>query len=92
MMPYLKNVIAEFPEMITGKVARLAADHLFTVKNKKEARGLEEERALAFHHTVAQLLCMATRARHDIQMAVAFLTTRVKTPYKDDWGRHLSES
>ncbi len=30
---------------------------------------------------------MATRARRDIQTAVAFLTTRVKSPDKDDWGK-----
>jgi len=40
-----------------------------------------------FHHTVAQLLFMATRARRDIQTAVAFLTTRVKNPDEDDWGK-----
>jgi hypothetical protein len=42
---------------------------------------------LAFHHTVAQLLFMATRAIRDIQTAVAFLTTRVKSPDEDDWGK-----
>ena len=36
---------------------------------------------------MAQLLFMATRARRDIQTAVAFLTTRVKAPDKDDWGK-----
>jgi hypothetical protein len=87
MVNYLKSVIAEFPEMITGKAATPAADHLFTVKNKKEARVLKEERALVFHHTVAQLLFMSMRARLDIQMAVLFLTTRVKSPDKDDWGK-----
>jgi hypothetical protein len=30
---------------------------------------------------------MSTRARHDIKTAVAFLTTRVKSPDKDDWGK-----
>jgi len=30
---------------------------------------------------------MATRARRDIQTAVAFLTTRVKHPDEDDWGK-----
>ena len=30
---------------------------------------------------------MATRARRDTQTAVAFLTTRVKKPDKDDWGK-----
>ncbi len=31
---------------------------------------------IAFHHTTVQLLFMAMQARQDIQMAVAFLTTR----------------
>jgi hypothetical protein len=87
MIPYLKNVIADFPELIVGKAATPAADHLFIIRDKKEARPLEEERALAFHHTVAQLLFMSTRARRDIQTAVAFLTTRVMNPDKDDWGK-----
>jgi hypothetical protein len=58
--------------------------HFFTVRDKKEARALEKERALVFHHTVAQLMFMSTRARRDIQTAVAILTTRVKSPDEDD--------
>jgi hypothetical protein len=87
MLNYLKNVIAEFPEMITGKAAMPAADHLFTIRDKKEARALKEDRALIFHHTVAQLLFMLMRARRNIQMAVAFLSMRVKSPDEDDWGK-----
>jgi hypothetical protein len=87
MVNYLKSIIAEFPEVITGKAATPAAGHLFTVRDNKEARALKGERALVFHHTVAQLLFMLMRARRDIQMAVAFLTTRVKSPDKDDWGK-----
>jgi hypothetical protein len=87
MITYLKNVISEFPEMITGKLAMPAVDHLFTIRDEKEAKPLDKEQALAFHHTVAQLLFMATRVRQDIQTAVAFLTTRVKSPDKDDWGK-----
>ena len=30
---------------------------------------------------------VATRVRQDIQTAVAFLTTRVKNPDEDDWGK-----
>ena len=62
MILYLKNVIAEFPEVITGKSPTPAADHLFQVRDQENAKPLEEERALAFHHTVAQLLFMSTRA------------------------------
>ena len=84
---YLKNAINEFPELIKGRAVTLAHDKLFVIRDKSEARKLEEEQALAFHHTVAQLLFMATRARRDIQTAVAFLTTRVKNPDEDDWGK-----
>jgi hypothetical protein len=87
MITYLKNVISEFPEVITGKSATPAADHLFTIRDEKEVKPLDEERVLAFHHTVAQLLFMATRVRRDIETAAAFLTTRVKSPDKDNWGK-----
>ena len=87
MIAYIKNVIAEFPEIISGKSPMPAADHLFQIRDEKDAKPLEEERALAFHHTIAQLLFMAIRARRDIQTAVAFLTTQVKSPDKDDWGK-----
>jgi hypothetical protein len=87
MVAYLENVILEFPEMISRKVATPAGDHLFQIREGKETKPLEEERSLAFHHTIAQLLFMATRARRDIQTAVAFLTTRVKTPDEGDWGK-----
>jgi hypothetical protein len=52
-------------------------------KRWKDVKLLEEERALAFHHTVVQL----TRVRHNIQSAVAFLTTRVEAPDEDDWRK-----
>jgi hypothetical protein len=53
-----------------------------TEKNTKKAipiseRGVGEQK----------LLFTANRARHDIQMAVSFLTTRVKAPDEDDWGK-----
>jgi hypothetical protein len=84
MIMYLKNVIAGFPKEISGKAASLAVVHLFLVRDRSKARTLKEERALAFHHTIAQLLIMCTRVRRDTQTAVAFLTTRVKEPDKDN--------
>ncbi len=65
----------------------LAGDRLFDIRGTKNARPLEKERAIAFHHTTAQLLFVAMRACRDIQTVVAFLTTRVKAPDKDDWGK-----
>ncbi len=87
MNKYLKNVIAKFPELIKGQAATPAHDKLFVIRDNDEARKLNEEQALAFHHAVAQLLFMATKARRDIQTAVAFLTMRVKSPDEDDWGK-----
>ena len=73
--------------MIRGRGATPAHDKLFVIRDEKETQKLSEEQALVCHHTVAQLLFMATKARRDIQTAVAFLTTRVKSPGKDDWGK-----
>jgi hypothetical protein len=86
MFKYLQDVIGNFPEVIRGRVATPAAAHLFKVRDEKEARALKEEQALAFHHMVAQLLFMATRARRDIQMAVAFPTTESRIRTKTIWG------
>ena len=63
MIKYLKNVIEEFPEVIKGQAAMPAHKKLFVIRDKKDARKLSKEQALTFHHTVAQLLFMATRAR-----------------------------
>jgi hypothetical protein len=61
--------------------------HLFTVREESKAKFLPEAQAQAFHHTVAQLLFLCKRTRRDIQTAVSFLTTCVKGPDKDDWGK-----
>ena len=87
MVSYLKNVIEAFPEQIVGRAATPVGDRLFDIRDEKDAKLLEEERAITFHHTTGQLLFMAAGARRDIQTAVAFLTTRVKLPDKDNWGK-----
>ena len=86
MKNYITKVISNFPEKITGVEATPASDHLFQVRPDTEARPLPEEQAHAFHHSTAQLLFLS-RVRRDIQTPVAFLTTRVKRPDDDDWGK-----
>jgi hypothetical protein len=85
MIDYLKGVIQDFFEEITGPETSSAADHLFIIRSEKDSKPLEEERAMAFHHSVAQLLFATTRSRKDSQNSVAFLTTRVRGPDEDDW-------
>jgi hypothetical protein len=87
MAEYIKTILTDFPEEIRGTKTTPAADHLFQVRDEREARILPEEQATAFHHAVAQLPFLSARARQDIQPATAFLTTRVKGPDKDDWGK-----
>jgi len=50
MWDYLRNVIKEFTDEITGTCATPASDHLFKVR--EDRRKLSEEPADAFHHTI----------------------------------------
>jgi hypothetical protein len=86
MIPYIKKINDAFPEKITGVQSTPAGDRLFQVRPPDEAKYLPEEQAHVFHHTTAQLLFLS-RVRRDIQTTVAFLTTLVKKPDNDDWGK-----
>ena len=61
MFKYLDSIIDEFSELITGKAETPAADHLFSVRDSDEAKYIPEEKAIAFHHTTAQLLFLSSR-------------------------------
>jgi len=85
MIPYSDSIIEEFPEMIQNTSPTPAAEHLF--KLRENGKLLDENQTMIFHRTVAQLLFLCTRARRDLQTAVGFLSTRVKNPDEDDWGK-----
>ena len=87
MFNSIDKIIEDFPEELTGTSATPAADHLFNVRDEAEGKLLPEEKARIFHRFVARLLFVSTRPRRDIQTAVSFLTTRVKKPDEDDWGK-----
>jgi hypothetical protein len=80
MINYLK-------EAIVKSAAMPAADHLFTIRPEGECKPLGEPEAMAFHHSVVQLLFASTRARKDIHTTIACLTMRVRNPNEDDWGK-----
>jgi hypothetical protein len=48
---------------------------------------LEQEQKEQFHTTTAQGLFLTKRARPDIGPAIAFFTTRVRAPTKQDWEK-----
>ena len=91
MIGHIKKIFEDFPEEIGKEAATPASDHLFQVRDEEEAKEagllLNDDRKKQFHHSVAQLLFVSSRVRRDIQTAVAFLTTRVKKPDEDDWGK-----
>ncbi len=91
MIKQLEKVFADFPEDVGKASSTPASDHFFQVRDaeetEREGKYLPAEKVSQFHHTVAQLLFFCCRVRKDIQTAVSFLTTRVKKPNEDDWGK-----
>ena len=85
MTKYVKEMLEEYPEELKGKSMTPANEKLFKV-NESSTR-LEKEKAEVFHTTVAKGLFLSKRARPDIQIAIAFLCTRVKEPTVEDWGK-----
>ena len=55
MVDYLKGVLENFLEVMTGISTILAANNPFEVRPEDKRKLLDEERAAFFHHTVAQL-------------------------------------
>ena len=67
IIPYAKEIIKNFSEEVgTMTAATPAADHLFKVKTMKEAKLLPQEQVIQFHHNIAQLLFVGSRAHRYI--------------------------
>jgi hypothetical protein len=105
MIDYVDEIVAAYDKAL-GKLgdgfspvkkkknsARTSAapDDLFVVD--KDAEKLSKESSIAFHHLVAKTLYVSKRARPDVSTAIAFLTTRVRAPDINYWGKlnHLME-
>jgi hypothetical protein len=86
MKDYVENLLKETPEeLIKGTASSPAANHLFEVND--DAEKLDSDTAVIYHHLVAKLLYLCKRTRPDLQLAVAFLTTRVQAPDVDDYKK-----
>ena len=85
IIKYIKDTIEGFIELISGGAATPAASHLFEVN--EDGVKLVEQLAQVLHTTTAKLLFLWKRAQPDIQVPIAFLTTRVKHPDEDDWKK-----
>ena len=87
MIPYMNEIITEYTKYSKDLKTAVtpAAEHLFKID--EDAVKLDEEMGKVFHHFVAKCLFATKRARPDIHTAVAFLTTCVRAPDKDDWKK-----
>ena len=86
MIDYIQEMLDEQPDnMDVGESVTAAAEHLFTVD--EDGTKLNTADSTIFHHMTAKLLFLSKRARPDLQLAVAFLCTRVKDPDTDDWKK-----
>ncbi len=85
MIDYVEKLLADLPEEMDGEAPSPAADHLFTVDENQSK--VDEKRAQFFHTYVAKTLFLCKRSRPDLQTAVAFLCTRVKSCDEDDYKK-----
>ena len=88
-MSHVQKILDDFPEEISGSQASPAANYLFDIRpdDDNNKKLLSETEASQFHHADAQLLFLCMRSRRDIQTPASFLTTRVRVPDQDDWGK-----
>ena len=87
MYNYLENILKEANVQgdMNGLVVTPASDDLFTIDEASPK--LNDKKSNYFHRGTARFLFAAKRARPDIQVAVAYLCTRVKGPIKLDYHK-----
>jgi hypothetical protein len=82
---YLEDILDEMPDDMNGMAPTPASDNLFNVDD--DSPQLNEKESDFFHRTTARLLFAAKRARPDLQVVVAYLCTRVKSPSQSDYRK-----
>jgi hypothetical protein len=87
MFKYIDTMLGELPPEFDGCAPTPAAVNLFDVRSDEERTLLSTELSSLYHHNSAKLLFLSQRARPDVQTAVSFLTTRVKSPDEDDYKK-----
>ena len=85
MLDYIEKMLKDLPPKFDGTAQTPAANHLFEVN--QDCPESTEEKQQFFHTYVAKTLFLCKRARPDLQMAVAFLMTRVKACTNDDYKK-----
>jgi hypothetical protein len=85
MTDYIQDMLDELPSDMDGEAVNPAAEYLFMANENPVL--LDEATSQMFHTNTAKLLFLSKRARPDVQPAVAYLTTRVKSSDEDDYKK-----
>jgi hypothetical protein len=88
MFDYVDEILTAFDKAEPkggGTKTSAAPDSLFKLDESCEK--LKQDKAVEFHNLVAKTLYSTKRARPDTCTVIAFLTTRVRAPDKDDWNK-----
>ena len=85
MKEYVQDAINTFSDPITKTATTPAQRDLF--ENKDHAELLQSTKKDLFHSIVAKLLYVSLRGRPDIELAVAYLCTRVSCCTERDWKK-----
>ena len=89
MRKYVADMLEDFPMAMTKEMTAEtpAGEKLFDVGNNNKK--LTNDKREVLHSTVAKGLYLSKRARPDIHLAIAYLTTRVRAPNENDWKKLL---
>ena len=83
----LEESLAAYKENLNKEYSCPAGRWLF--KLKEDEKPITEDKADLYRSFVAKLLWIMKRSRPDLELAVSFLSTRVKAPTKSDWHKFL---
>jgi hypothetical protein len=85
MLDYVDNMLPDLPTDMDGEDPSPAANNLLTVNDDQTK--VDKKKAQFFHTYVAKILFLCKRARPELQTAVAFFSTRVKSCDEDDYKK-----
>jgi hypothetical protein len=85
MTDYVKGMIADFPEELSGKTKAPWNENLFKVDPMSKM--LDASQAKLFHTFVMKGMFLCKHGRQDIQPAIVFMATRVTQPNEGDWKK-----
>jgi hypothetical protein len=79
-------MIKGFPEQLPDSSRNCTWNEIL-FKENSPSRPLNNKKAEAFHTFVVKALFVSKRGRCGLQLAIAFLTTQVRSPNEDDWDK-----